>query len=140
METSITQAKLVDEWAKILITRWQRQLRKRGIGKSYELTNSFTHQISLQANGEVRRIDLEFLQRGRFVDMGVGKGTPIALVKENARPLNRIRGVKTRRSKKWYSPTLGAETKKLAELLAEHYGIEGINRIEELSERIQIDL
>ncbi len=138
MEPGLTQQQLGDEFLKILVLRLQRKMMKLKVGSSNELYNSFDTNSILGSSGDLRRLDISFLERGRFVDMGVGKGVSIADVKENARPVNRMRSQHPRRPKKWYSKTIAAETKKLAELLSEYFGVEGINRIESFGTDITI--
>lgn len=136
----ISETQLANEWLDITIQRFKRKLKRLGIGKSNDLYNSFAGNVIANAPDDVRRIDLEMLFYGRLVDMGVGKGVSIADVKENARPLNRMRGAPRRKPKKWYSPTKTAEIKSLLELLAENYGVTSLNVIEKLSEKINIQL
>lgn len=65
---------------------------------------------------EVSRVMIQFLQYGRFVDMGVGRG-----VTHTSRVVNRqLRlGATGRRRKPWYSKRKGYETHRLREILAQ---------------------
>lgn len=76
------------------------QLKKYDVGESDELMRSLKTEITTKTNMEIQMM-LIMLRRGRFVDMGVGKGVPIERVKV-AR--TRARGSKRKRKpKKWYS-------------------------------------
>jgi len=140
MATELMQEEIVREWANIVVDRWRKRLRKLRIGVSDDLYDSFQlaiHQLSL---GEVDRVDFSFLQYGRFRDMGVGKGTPLGMVKENAIALNRTRAAVGRRPGKWYTKTLRAETRTLSDLLADFYQLKGSELALNLTERINIEI
>lgn len=124
--------KLAEDWALITIDRWEKQIRKHRIGKSEALFKSFTANVIRNSDGNPVKIELSFLYYGRFVDMGVGKGTSLSQVKENRSLRNRAEQFKNlRRPKKWYSKVKSAELANLAELLIREFGLKGINIMEE---------
>jgi hypothetical protein len=103
----------VDEWAKIVIERWERKISQLGIYHTGKLLNSFTHFINTQANGDPEKITFAFQFYGKFVDMGVGKGK-----KHNVEVTNR-------RAKPWYSKVFWSQFMVLKEILAEKYSMTG---------------
>lgn len=113
----------VDGWAHYAIVEFQKALDKQKIGITRQLFNSFKKQ--LQANrGDVMAVMIRFLQYGRFVDMGVGRG--LAAYERDSNRANlvgaRAYGANVpyvkRRPKKWYSKTRWAQMMRLQELLA----------------------
>ena len=71
-----------------------------------------------------------FLNYGKFIDMGVGRGQKIGDVKGN-QTIYKETGIKGRKAKKWYSKVIFPEANTLAKLLAENYGIQISNSITE---------
>ena len=123
-------------WAFYTIRIWEEKLLKFKIGKSGHLENSFSQVVKGSAQGENITIIFKFLYYGRFVDMGVGKGTTIADVGQNktSRYLNGKMVGNRRIPKKWYSRTLMAESTTLKEILARDYAHKGVVRVlEELT-------
>jgi len=121
--SKLAKAQIANMWAKITIKRWRKKLRAMRIGDTKELYRSFTKNVIGAANGDVMKIDFAFHYYGKFVDMGVGRGTSISGVKEN-RTARRLEGRmlgNRRRPKKWYSKTFYAESKRLVEIMGEHY-------------------
>lgn len=77
-----------------------RELKKQGVGVTDALYRELHHEMEKKAEGYFN-LALIMLRRGRFVDMGVGRGVPIERVKAHR---DRSRGAKRkRRPKKWYS-------------------------------------
>ncbi len=78
------------------------------------LRKSWWHTV--QAGSGVDRVMIEFLLYGRFVDMGVGRGTS-----HTSRVVNRQLklGRSPRVRKPWYSKRKSYEIKRLREILAE---------------------
>lgn len=85
--------------------------------RTYNLRNAWHQQVRLS---DVRNsVRLEFLQYGRFVDMGVGRGLDIHEAKWNR---NRRNGeTVTREPKRWYAKRKGFETHRLRELLTRYH-------------------
>lgn len=119
---------LIGAWTDIAVERFQKEIqtkvygarrssRKRKLRQSGSLKQRWWSQTSVADAGN--RVRLEFLQYGRFVDMGVGKGVDIhqaryARVRRNGEK-------QTRRPKKWYSRRKGFETHRLRELLTRYH-------------------
>lgn len=121
--TKFNQSEIADAWAKITIRRWRKKIRTLKIGETNSLYDSFVRDVIGAANGDLIKIDFAFKYYGKFVDMGVGKGTKISGVKES-KTSRRLEGRmlgNRRRAKKWYSKTFHAETMRLREILVEHY-------------------
>ena len=113
-----TDLKLTAEaWAEIVIKNWLTKIDQLRINYSYQLSDSFMHHVLANAGGDLQRIEFAFAYYGRMVDMGVGKGVKIAMVKER-----RYEGIR-RRPKPWYSVTLYSEVKKLREILQRKYAL-----------------
>ena len=113
----------VRAWADIVEIIWRDKIIKLKLMDTYSLGDSITHKIGVTASNVPREIDFAFNYYGKFVDMGVGKGTKIGDVSEN-KISRRLEGKKhgnLRRAKPWYASTMYAERMKLVELLAEKY-------------------
>lgn len=124
---------LLSAWTDITIDRFGEQLdkhlysrkwrggrdRKRA-GRTRELRNNWRQTKTLAGAGSgINRINISFLLYGRFLDMGVGRGSGYHLTKYRA---NKRNGEKnTRKPVRWYSKRKAAETHKLRELLARYY-------------------
>lgn len=91
---------LADEWAKRTDALLHANLKKLNIGITDELYSSLQHQV-YQKGADIVGIDISFLLRGRFVDMGAGAG-----YKKGAfEGIQSNREKLTRKPKKWYSKT-----------------------------------
>lgn len=119
---------LVDDWARYTIEQWQKELRKKKIGVTDELYNSFTHQVQASSK-ELTGILLKFKFYGRLRDMGVGKGVKAYEVKNNVANLiaskrygANVQSV-SRKPGRWYNKIKTHETHRLREILAEKAGI-----------------
>lgn len=124
---SLVPQKLVDDWALIAIERFQQSLKKKKIGVTGELFDSFKRQLLL-AGGDVGAVIIKFLMYGRFRDMGVGNG-----VKAYERKTNKANLIAAKRygadvsytgrqPKRWYNKIRIAQTYKLQELLISEMG------------------
>lgn len=93
------------------------------------LYNSFTGKVNMKEGGDSIKID--FLMYGRYVDMGVGRGTNTNESLYRKRYGSDRTGIK-RTPKKWYSKTKASQEKKLGEILTNSYGIGFIKLAENL--------
>jgi hypothetical protein len=119
----LSQAQVADAWAKITVKVWREKIVKLRIIDRSQLWQSFIHNVVSQTGGDVTKIEFAFLYYGKFVDMGVGKGVKIGDVKESATS-RRLEGKmlgNRRKPKKWYSKTIAAEVKRLAEIMEYEY-------------------
>lgn len=113
-----------DGWAKVTIEVWQKELRKRKIGVTDELYNSFKSQVQRNQQ-ELLTILLKFKFYGLFRDMGVGRGLKAyerGTNKANATAVRQygsdLRYTK-RSPKKWLNKKKMGQVYRLRELLAE---------------------
>jgi hypothetical protein len=117
-----TQLQTVEAWGNIVIQIWQDKIRALNITDKKVLLNSFVHHISTASGGNVERIEFMFRMYGRFVDMGVGRGT-------------RYGQFSKRKPRLWYSKTFYSQTKELVNILAAKYAYQGqayiINEIQD---------
>jgi len=104
----------LEAWAKITVNNWLHKIDQLQIRNTSQLFNSFVHHVITSAGGDVARIEFAFNFYGKFIDMGVGRGTDISDV-----------GNTNRKPKKWYSKTMYAELKKLNEILSLKYTRKG---------------
>jgi hypothetical protein len=109
-----------EAWADITIQIWEEWLAKLGANYSFQLTDSFVHQIHTAADGNPSRIDFAYKYYGKFVDMGVGGNVNL-----DNRDSMIAAGLTTRRPKPWYSKTFFYQVRRLGEILAEKYAIKG---------------
>lgn len=123
-----SELEIADAWAKITIKRWLKKIQGMKIGSSGELAKSFLFDVISSAQGDLVKIDFAFNYYGKFIDMGVGRGTSLGDVKENitSRRLDGKMLGNRRRPKKWYSKTFHAEVMKLSEILSEQCGRKGV--------------
>jgi hypothetical protein len=107
------------DWAKYLREKLLDRIDQYHIGKTGDLARSIRTSVSPD------RVFLQFSYYGKFVDMGVGKGSRIGDVKENSSVLSKAIGIRqSRKPKKWYSRTMAGQIKKLSEIIASEYGRE----------------
>jgi hypothetical protein len=100
---------------------------KIGKRSSGELFRSFQYKVISSAGGDIRRIEFAFNYYGKFVDMGVGRGTRLGdrpMSRAKQRFAGKFLGA-VRVPKKWYSRTFFAESQRLAEILQKEYGRRG---------------
>ena len=124
----------VDWWAFYTVRIWREKITaKYKIGSTGHLENSFSYKTTGSAEGENIKVVFQFLLYGRFVDMGVGKGTGTGGVRENktSRALQGKMLGNRRMPKKWYSKTLFAETSTLKEILAKDFAHKGALKVTE---------
>lgn len=114
----LSEVESIQQWADIVIERWEAKIHKLNISSTGALLKSFTSQVELDADGNAQKILFTFNYYGRFVDMGVGRGVPIAKVPSS-----------NRRPKPWYNKTFFSQVNKLAHILAERYGKTAANSV-----------
>lgn len=149
-------------WTKYSVQHFQAEIDKKVYGRlgtrttkkgvqSSKLSSSYgygrkalrTNQLrrswweSVQVGGGVDRVMIQFMQYGRYLDMGVGRGTS-----HNERLANRqLRLGNTRTRRPWYSKRKGYEIKRLREILAEqnvHLLVDSIENA--LSIKLQVNI
>jgi len=117
LHRKIYQKGILEQWAKITVTSLKAKLEKKHIGKTGALASSFNYSVSEKG------IRLSFNYYGKFVDMGVGKGTKIGQAKMNRDILTKAKAATERRKRKpWLNKTLQNEIYQLTRILASQYG------------------
>lgn len=79
------------------------EIQKRNIGVKEELIKSFHHEMRRLGHGYLEG-EHYFFDRGRFVDMGVGRGHGRGELTSSSRSEGWDRGRKGRKPNPWYSP------------------------------------
>lgn len=127
------------QFLKIAIANFRKELDKKVYktkvrsGKAERtrgLYNNWRTKLSMD-NGGKAQMSIEFPMYGRFIDMGVGRGVNMDTALLRKRYALHRPDV-PRKPIKWYSRRKTAEEKKLAEILAEQYGIGMIKMAESL--------
>ena len=125
LEPKKTPLEIADEWAFFTISIWREKMVKYkvGLSTSGNLERSFLKEVIGTPGGGLISINFSFKYYGKFVDMGVGKGTKLGDVGQNktSRYLEGKMIGNRRIPKKWYSKTLFAETATLKEILSREY-------------------
>lgn len=128
-EHKLSERQIAQAWAQITVKLWRKNLSRLKIGKhsSGQLFRSFHYKVIGSAGGDIQRIEFAFNYYGKFVDMGVGRGTRLG-----DQPMSRTKRMFAgkflgagRVPKKWYSKTFFAESQRLAEILQKEYGRRG---------------
>lgn len=103
---------------------YRTRLRKGSTPRSGNLRSRSNWWTSV---GSVDRVMIQFLQYGRYVDMGVGRG-----VSDTDRKVTRLlrEGSPGRRRKPWYSKRKSYEIKRLREVLAKMHVTIPVDAIE----------
>lgn len=135
-----------EQFLKITVDRFKAELdrkvyrsRSGNEKQTGELRKAWKTKLSMGSGGN-DKLTIDFPMYGRFIDMGVGRG-----VNMNAALLRKRYSIHKpdvpRKPIKWYSRRKTAEEKKLAEILAEKYGI-GLVKLAEslLSNTVTIPL
>lgn len=111
----------VVEFRKELEKKVYRTTRKGAPERTRGLYDNWKTKQSEGISGN-DELQIEFPMYGRFIDMGVGRGVPM-----NAALLRKRYAIHKpdvpRKPIKWYSRRKTAQEKRLAEILAEKYGI-----------------
>lgn len=111
-------------WAKVTIEVWQKELKKRKIGITDELYNSFKSEVQ-KSQSELIAILLKFKLYGVFRDMGVGRGLKAyerLTNKANATAVKQYGSdlrYNKRTPKRWLNKKKMGQIYRLRELLAE---------------------
>lgn len=98
MAVNIETVDIFRKWMDKTEEVFRYEIGQRNIGITNELLESMKSKVIYLADGYVKG-EFQFLTRGRFVDMGAGRGQ--RAVKGRGR-----RGSRGRKPKRWYSPTL----------------------------------
>ena len=124
--TKLSEREIAQAWAQITVKLWRKNLSQLKIGQhsSCDLYKSFQFKVMASAGGNVERIEFAFRYYGKFLDMGVGKGTRLGdrPVSAGSRKLSgKFLGMQ-RVPNKWYSRTFYGESHRLFEIFQKEYG------------------
>ena len=108
-------------WAQIAATRMVKALKRYKIGKSGALMQSIQQEI-YKNGGDSYKAIFRYLQYGRFVDIGTGRGFTRGARGTASFALSRnengtLKAAVNRHPKSWYSKTMYREIKILSEKL-----------------------
>lgn len=125
-QPKLSEREIAQAWAQITVKLWRKNLNRLKIGQnsSGDLYRSFQFKVIAGTGGNVDRIEFAFRYYGKFLDMGVGKGTRLGdrPVSKGYRKLaEKFLGMQ-RVPKKWYSRTFYGEAQRLFEILQKEYG------------------
>ena len=114
-----------DKFAQYTVERWQTRIAKMGIIDTGQLYRSFVWHVYRDSNGDIERMVFTFKLYGWYVERGVGKGYR----RGNGGNLEFLanKSVKHRQKRRWYSPQMWHEMKRLAELVGKEYGEKALN-------------
>lgn len=113
-----TIQKVVEKWAIVSIDKFQEALVKLSVGEvDGALMQSFKYELK-NAGGNAMEVIIRFLQYGRFVDMGVGRGQALG-IKGKRKPI------------KWYGKIKTKEISILRWILLKNYSVFSVKALEE---------
>jgi len=142
METSEHKKQFIKtelEWfEKYLLENLVKALKQKDIGITEELMQSLEGRVKAAVDNSDGEFDLSFLSRGRFVDMGAGRGYRKGIYEQHNRKnkvylaLDAKQTIK-RRPKKWYSRTAYGIIDRLLMRLVSNYEEEIINSVKSIA-------
>ena len=125
-QSKLSEREIAQAWAQITVKLWRKNLNRLKVGQhsSGDLYRSFQFKVIAGTGGNVDRIEFAFKYYGKFLDMGVGKGTRLGdrPVSRGSRKLSEKFLGMGRVPKKWYSRTFYGEAQRLFEILQKEYG------------------
>lgn len=128
-------------WAQGTIRAWQKELRKKGIGITDELYNSFAAEVKIQQE-ELVGVMFRFLYYGRLRDMNVGRGLKAYERSNNTANASGARryganvDFVNRRQKRWYNKPKMAQIYRLRELLSQRMSQTVSNSVTEIASSV----
>jgi len=131
MAAEKTIDQVINNWAIITVDKFQEALVRMDVGEvDGTLMRSFKTEVQAKG-GDAFAVIIRFLNYGRFVDMGVGRGQPLGF--KNVQLIGGNRYGKTnnkRQPKKWYSKTKTREVAVLRFLMARNFSILAVKGLE----------
>lgn len=94
----------LEEWARWIDGKLREKFQKMKIGVTEELINSLAYQVFNSSGLNDGEYQLSFLEYGRMVDMGAGRGSKHSIT-DNAKAYRDAGEKKMRKPKKFYSKT-----------------------------------
>jgi hypothetical protein len=116
------------EWAPWIHGRLLSEFSKMDIGVTEELLHSLGYKVFTQSGLDGGKYELSFLEYGRMLDMGVGRGVSSSIA-ANARAYRKASDHKIRQAKKWYSKTTYGGLNRLIRMVIDGYQPAIINTI-----------
>ncbi len=129
-----------EQWLAIFEEKLKKAIAKREIGVTGTLAASFIKTIIYRSNGDPDRLQISFLMYGRFVDMGVGRGSRIG--ERHQQNLEKRAGLRAiaRYPKKWYSKTVPRQVAVFNNILKDMYGVQMIHSFESSIDNLQVKI
>jgi hypothetical protein len=118
LEFTAKTSEVLKAFMPVFVERLRRNLNTQKIGNSGDLDDSF--KFSVRKGTDRVSANLRFNFYGRFVDMGVGKGTNL-VERQTGRLLRdgRAGDGNRRKPKPWFTPQYIFETERLAQIMTE---------------------
>jgi len=133
-------AEIATRWAQITIERFQKQFPLQKIHQG-SLYNSFGFQVQASSEG-LQKILITYLNYGKYVDMGVGRGVAVGDRGTSAFSRYRNSGGQLRnykrKAKKWYSPVIFHEQVMLMHIMADQFGDAATSTIGTIPQKMEI--
>lgn len=124
------QRETLRKWMYYTIKDFRREIDGKKIGETNKLRSSFQGSLTGNDSGGLSRISLSFLYYGKFVELGVGRGTKLGDVYEN-KSEKKYNGKRlARRPKIWYSSKMTFNFNRAAEIMQQLYGVYGLRMME----------
>lgn len=121
----------IRKWQEFTVKDWKASIAKARIGWSNDLVNSFKSSLKESGNGDIETIYFNFLFYGKFPDIGVGRGLPLA--KRSSKKTKRKR-------KKWLNKPFYANLNAITNIMAKQYGsIAAANMVHSIENKIVIN-
>jgi hypothetical protein len=105
-------------WGDYVEQKMREALNSLDVGYSDELLRSLSHTVVAANANHKGRYEQRFMEYGRFVDMGAGRGLQTEANKQRALRRKKAKG---RKPKKWYSKTFYGSLNKLIGALSRNY-------------------
>ncbi len=139
-DKTLSQLEMITAWLDYVISNEKELLDKFTKSNRHKLRDSFEKAIQSDNPDKVIYVTLRFNRYLRYLDMGVGRGVPIGS-KKNKTDFYLFRNSKgqlhkyKRKKIPVYNKPITRQLKKLTELLTDHYGIQTMAAIENMTER-----
>ncbi len=120
---------MAEAWLKYTLEKFRASITRLKIGSTGELMNSLRGELLSAAGGDELKIRITYAIQGMFVDMGVGRGMGAGITKAAGPDFYKLRNGRgqllrhQRKAKRWYAQNMARESKRLAELSSELWGL-----------------
>ncbi len=120
----------LQNWAQWIDQQLREKFDKLDIGYTNDLINSLAYQVFNQSGLNDGEYQLSYLEYGRMVDMGAGRGSSHR-IEGNRRAFKAASDQKVRKPKKWYAKTTYGGLNRLINALINGYQPAIINTLKE---------